>query len=464
MKKKIIWIIVALVVVAGAILGLTVFRNGKNGKVEYRTEAVSRGDIEALVVTSGTLNPIETVDVGAQVSGKIVELYADFNSQVTKGQVVAELDQEPLKMKIDQNEANYKSRVAALERSKVNLQTAEKNLERAKSLSSKELISIEEMDAAEANYLNAKSDLVSAEASLAQAKSTLDLSKVDLGYAVIKAPVDGVVITRKVNIGQTLQSSYQAPVLFQVATDLTKMKVECSVDESDIGKVKEGQKVRFTVEAYPNENFNGVVQQVRFSPETVQNVVTYTTIVNVENPEKKLLPGMTATVSIIVGEAKNVLRVPNGALRFTPNLTPEELEKLMTEMRDKLMAQRQGQGGQPGESRPGGAAPAGAAARPQGQGGPMMFQRQGGGEGQAGRARQQAPRIWIKGEDGKLLPVMVRTGVSDTSYTEILRAIGAELKEGDVLVTGTLTASSGAPNRNMNQMIFMGGPPGGGRR
>ncbi len=464
MKKKVLWIIIALVVVTGAILGLTVFRDGKNGKVEYRTEAVSRGDIEALVVTSGTLNPIETVDIGAQVSGKIVSLYADFNSQVTKGQVVAELDQEPLQLRILQNEASYKSRVAGLERSNVMLDTAAKNLERAKSLFAKDLISIEEMDAAEANYLNAKSDVTSAEASLAQAKSTLDLSKVDLAYAVIKSPVDGVVITRKVNIGQTLQSSYQAPVLFQVATDLTKMKVECSVDESDIGKVKEGQKVRFTVEAYPNENFNGVVQQVRFSPETVQNVVTYTTIVNVENPEKKLLPGMTATVSIIVGEAKNVLRVANAALRFTPNLTPAELEKLMQEMRDKLMAQRQGQGGQPGAAGPGGTAPAGAAARPQGQGGAMMFQRQGGGEGQAGRARQQAPRIWIKGENGKLLPVMVRTGVSDTSYTEIVRAIGAELKEGDVLVTGTLTASSGTSNRNMNQMMFMGGPPGGGRR
>jgi HlyD family secretion protein len=255
-----------------------------------------------------------------------------------------------------------------------------------------------------------------------------------------------------------------APVLFQVATDLTKMKVECSVDESDIGKVKEGQKVRFTVEAYPNENFNGVVQQVRFSPETVQNVVTYTTIVNVENPEKKLLPGMTATVSIIVGEAKNVLRVPNGALRFTPNLSPEELEKLMTEMRDKLMAQRQAQGGQAGASAPGGAAPAAGGARPQGQGGAAMFQRQGGGEGQAGRTRQQMPRVWLMGEDGKLVPIMVRTGVSDTSYTEIVRAMGAELKEGDVTVTGTLTATSSSTNRGMNQMMFMGGPPGGGRR
>ena len=320
MKKKIIWIIVALVIVTGAILGLTVFKSGKNGKVEYKTEVIGKGDIEALVVTSGTLNPIETVDVGAQVSGKIEKLYADFNTVVKKGDIVAELDQEPLRMKIDQNEANYKSRVASLERSKVQLQTAEKAYERAKTLFAKELISIEEMDAAEANYLNAKSDIVSSEATLAQAKSTLDLSKVDLGYSIIKAPVDGVVITRKVNIGQTLQSSYTAPVLFQVATDLTKMKVECSVDESDIGKVKEGQKVRFTVEAYPNETFNGVVQQVRFSPETVQNVVTYTTIVNVDNPDKKLLPGMTATVSIIVGEAKDVLRVSNAALRFTPNL------------------------------------------------------------------------------------------------------------------------------------------------
>jgi len=376
---------------------------------------------------------------------------------------VAELDQEPLKMKIDQNEANYKSRVASLERAKVTLQTAEKAYARAKSLFAKELISIEEMDAAEANYLNAKSDLVSSEASLAQAKSTLDLSKVDLGYAVIKAPVDGVVITRKVNIGQTLQSSYQAPVLFQIATDLTKMKVECSVDESDIGKVKEGQKVRFTVEAYPNETFNGIVQQVRFSPETVQNVVTYTTIVNVENPEKKLLPGMTATVSIIVGEAKNVLRVSNAALRFTPNLSAEELARIQQEMRDRIMAQRQAQGGQPGAAAPGGTAPAAGGARPDGQGGQMSFNRQGGGEGQAGRPRQQMPRVWLMDEKGKFRMAVLRTGVSDTSYTEIVRS---ELKEGDVIIAGvqsaTTTASSGQPG--MGGMMFMGGPPLGGRR
>jgi HlyD family secretion protein len=246
------------------------------------------------------------------------------------------------------------------------------------------------------------------------------------------------------------------------------MKVECSVDESDIGKVKEGQKVRFTVEAYPNETFNGVVQQVRFSPETVQNVVTYTTIVNVDNPEKKLLPGMTATVSIIVGEAKDVLRVSNAALRFTPNLSQEELQALMKESMDRMMAERQAQGGQPGQpgaQAAGGAAPATAGgARPQGAGqeGQRMFNRQGGGEGQAGRARQQAPRVWLMGADGKMKMAFLRTGVSDTSFTEIVRS---ELKEGDVVLAGTLTASTMTQSGpGMGGMMFMGGPPSGGRR
>ena len=463
MKKKAIWIIAALVIVTGAILYLTVFRDGKNGEVKYRTEVIGRGEIEALVVTSGTLNPLETVDVGAQVSGKIEKLYADFNSPVKQGQIVAELDQEPLRMKIQQNEASYKTRLASLEQAKVNLQTSEKSYERAKSLFAKSLLSVEEMDAAEAAYLNSKSALVSAEAGLAQAKSTLDLSKVDLGYAIIRSPVDGVVITRKVNIGQTLQSSYAAPVLFQVATDLTKMKVECSVDESDIGKVKEGQKVRFTVEAYPDETFNGVVQQVRFSPETVQNVVTYTTIVNLDNPEKKLLPGMTATVSIIVGEAKDVLRVSNVALRFTPTLSAEETAKVMQETRDRMMSRWQAQGGPPGAAAPAGTAPSAAGPRPEGQGGQAIFNRAGGGVQGSGQARPQVPRVWVMDKDGKLGMMFIRTGVSDTSYTEIVRS---ELKEGDVVLAGYLTSTTAASasQPRIGGMMFMGGPPSAGRR
>ena len=406
MKKKIIWIIVALVIVTGAILGLTVFKGGKNGKVEYRTEVIGKGDIEALVVTSGTLNPIETVDVGAQVSGKIEKLYADFNTrrQEGRGRGRARPGAPEDEDRPERGQLQEPRRLARAVQGPA-CRRPRRPYERAKTLFAKELISIEEMDAAEATYLNAKSDLVSSEASLAQAKSTLDLSKVDLGYAVIKAPVDGVVITRKVNIGQTLQSSYAAPVLFQVATDLTKMKVECSVDESDIGKVKEGQKVRFTVEAYPNETFNGVVQQVRFSPETVQNVVTYTTIVNVDNPEKKLLPGMTATVSIIVGEAKNVLRVSNAALRFTPNSEPR-----------RARGQAEGDDGPDDGPAPGPGRPARRAAGP-GRGRSVRgrrpgrkarrarargtFTRQGGGQG-TGQARAQMPRVWLQDKDGKL--------------------------------------------------------------
>jgi HlyD family secretion protein len=212
----------------------------------------------------------------------------------------------------------------------------------------------------------------------------------------------------------------------------------------------------------------GVVQQVRVSPTTTQNVVTYTTIVNVDNPEKKLLPGMTATVSIIVGEAKNVLRVPNAALRFTPTLSEAEMAKIVQEMRDRFQAQRQAQGGQPGgTAAPQGGTGAPAAAggqRPTGQGGAAqgaaMFNRQGGGQG-GGQNRQQMPRVWVQDADGKMRMVMVRTGVSDTSYTEILRS---ELKEGDVVVLGTLSATSpGQSGPGMGGMMFMGGPPPGRR-
>ena len=456
MKKKITWIVVVLVIIAGSVLGVTLIKKGKNGVVKYRKEAVGRGDIEAMVVTSGTLNPIELTDVGSQVSGKINKLYADYNSLVTQGQIVAELELEPLQMKIQQNEANYQSRVASLERAKVTLDNLKRKYERAMSLAEKKLLSSEEKEAAEANYLSAKTDVTSAEASLAQAKTQLDLSKVDLSYAVIRAPVDGVVITRKVNVGQTIQASMTAPVLFQVATDLTKMKVECDVDEADIGKLKEGQKARFTVEAFPNESFNGVVQQVRYASQTVQNVVTYTTVINVENPEKKLRPGMTATVSIIVGEAKNALRVPNSALRFTPPLTQAEMEKMMKEMGDRMMAQRSSQGG-PGAQT--GAAPQGEGAqqqaRPvgQGQGAPTGGRFAGGLSG--GQRRQQPSRVWVLDKDGKLRMIFIRPGLTDNTYTEVLRS---DLKEGDEIITGTESAVSAA-NRPQQQG-GRGGPGG----
>ena len=317
MKKKITIAAIGVIAVA-AVLYFTVLKTGDAAEVGYRTEALQVGSIEALVDTTGTLNAVTMVDVGSQVSGKIEEIYVDFNSQVKTGQVIARIDQEQFMTRVKQNEANFRSAQARLDNSKVNLENTKKKYERAKNLFEKDLISIEEMDTAETNYYGAMSDQQTATASLEQAQSALDSSRVDLSYTVIKSPIDGVVINRNINVGQTVAASLQAPVLFQIANDLTQMQVECVVDEADIGKVKEDQDVRFTVDAYPNERFRGTVKQVRYAPEVVSNVVTYTTIVAVANPEMKLRPGMTATVSIVVGEARDKLLVPNTALNVQP--------------------------------------------------------------------------------------------------------------------------------------------------
>ena len=446
MKKKIVLIAIALAVV-GTVLGLTVFKGKKDGVVKYRKEALTKGDIESIVVTSGTLNPVRLVEVGSQVSGKIDKLYVDFNSQVKQGQPLAELDQSILKAKIDQNNANYLSSVAAQERAKVTLGNLQKKFERAKSLFAKNLISFEENEAAEAAYLEAKTDVQSAEARVAQAKSQLDSSKVDLTYATIRSPIDGVVINRLINVGQTVAASFTAPKMFEIANDLAKMQVECDVDEADIGKIKENQKVRFTVDSFPDETFFGTVNQVRFSPTTTQNVVTYTTIVDVDNPGMKLRPGMTATVQVIAGEAKNVLRIPNSALRFTPNLPPEELQKIMKEAGEKLAARFQQQGGQAAGTRG-----AGQGAQPGGAAAPMMmFGQSGTTQPSQGRMRQPS-RVWIQDEQGKFQIVFIRPGVADNSYTEVLRG---DLKEGQEVIVGIGAAPIGqTPDSRARMMMF----------
>jgi HlyD family secretion protein len=456
-KKK--WLIMAAVLVGVVVIvvGATVLKNGKSTGPKYRTEAVGRGDIEALVVTSGTLNPVMTVEVGSQVSGKINKINVDYNSQVKKGDILAELDLSILQSKIDQNNANYLSAQASLDRAKVTLDNLKKKYDRSLTLFEKNLISYEEKEAAEASYLGAKTDVTSAQARLEQAKSQLESSKLDLSYAIIRSPIDGVVITRDMNVGQTVAASYQAPKLFTIANDLSKMQVECSVDEADIGKVLEKQKVRFTVDAFADETFFGTVKQVRYSPTTSQNVVTYTTIVDVDNPGMKLRPGMTATVSIITGEAKNVVRVPNAALRFTPTLPAEELAKIMKESFEAMMARRQAEAGQAGQGQAG--QPAGsrqtqtgspaANLRPDGQSerprsGGMTFmqvqtQGQNGGASQAMRSGRQPSRVWVQDKDGKLRMVFLRPGVTDNSYTEIVRS---ELKEGDLVILGEDNAST----------------------
>jgi HlyD family secretion protein len=443
MKKKTIIIAVILVIVIGAALSYALLRKGSDNGALYKTEALKRGDLQALVITTGTLNPVTIVDIGSQVSGKIDNLYVDFNSTVKKGQVIAELDQELFLTRVKQDEANYRSSVASLEGSKVTLENTKRQLDRALSLFEKNLISFEEKESAETQYYSAKANLQSAEARLEQVKSQLDSSKVDLSYTVIKSPIDGVVINRAVNIGQTVAASLQAPVLFQIANNLSKMQVECSVDEADIGKVKEGQDVTFTVDAFPNDNFRGKVAQVRYSPQVVQNVVTYTTIVDLDNPDLKLRPGMTATVSIVVGEAKDKILVPNSALRFTPDLSQEEMRELFQAMR----AQR---GGQPRQSdgqreRSGGDKPSGQ---------PSGFQGQARMRGDSGRqGNRQVSRVWIQDEEGNLQVVMIRAGVTDNNYTEV---ISGDLKEGQEVITGEEKASDRSrQSSDMGRMMRM---------
>ena len=401
MKKKIFAGSIGMLAITGVVLGFTLFNKERINGTTYTTALITRGSVESLVVTTGTLNPVLLVDVGSQISGIIEEIHVDFNSQVEKGQVLAKIDQSSFITRLKQEEANYLNARAGLDKSKMTLENLENKNGRYSELFEKNLVSFEEMENIETQYFNAKADVLSAEARLAQAQSQLDSSQVDLEYTVIKSPVDGVVIDRKVNVGQTVAASMQTPVLFIIAQDLSSMQVECSVDEADIGLIEDRQKVKFTVDAYPDEEFTGKVSQIRYSPDITQNVVTYTTIVAVENPELKLLPGMTATVSIVIGEAIDVLLVPNSALRFTPQFSEKELEKLTEERRTNGEVPAS-----PGSGRPGVT---------------VMNQK-----------RQETARTWIVDETNTPKSVPVKTGVTDNSYTEI---IGGELVEGQPVIT-----------------------------
>jgi len=455
MKKK-KWLIMGVglaVVIIALLLFLGLGKRNTNG-IDYTTEKVQKGNLEALVSTTGTLNPVILVEVGSQVSGRISKIYADFNTRVKAGQVVAEIDPSQILTRVQQNEANYESSKASLEKARVALENLDKQYQRALKLFEKELISYEEKESVEAEYLSAKAEVQSSQSRLLQARSQLDSSKVDLEYTVIKSPIDGIVILRSINVGQTVAASFQAPVLFKIANDLSKMQVECSIDEADIGKIQEGQETRFTVDAFPDEQFTGKVIQVRYSPEVIQNVVTYTTIVDVSNPSLKLRPGMTATVSIITGKAENALMVPNAALRFTPELTPEEMKAIFQRVRSEMMSKAGNTPNTPGggESRSPGAQPGG------GGGGMFMAGHSPGMGGSSSGDRTQRPRqfsrVWILDKNEQLTPVMLRTGVSDDNYTEVK---WGNLVEGQLVITG-LGESSNSPSHGPRpDMMFRRG-------
>ncbi len=291
---------------------------GRREVARFSTVPVSRGDIVDVVGATGLLQAVITVQVGSQVSGTISELHADFNSNVKKDQVVAKLEQSLFIARLNQAKANLASAQANVDRSQASIDDAKQKYERAQELAKQSLVPESDLETARATYQSAVAQNTSDKAAVKQAEAAMNQAQVDLDHTVITAPVDGVVLARNVDIGQTVAASFQAPVLFVIANDLTQMQVNASIDEADIGRVRVGQDVTFSVDAFPDQNFAGRVEQVRLQPVTNQNVVTYNTIITVDNSRLKLMPGMTATVSVVVRKAPNALRIPTAALRFRP--------------------------------------------------------------------------------------------------------------------------------------------------
>ena len=361
--KKIILIVVALGAIGGGYYYYKIRTRPPEPTV--MTQPISRGDVVESVGATGTLEAVETVDVGTQVSGVVQELYADFNSIVKQGQVIARLDPQLIQTQIEQQSANVVRAEADLERLRVSLADAKQKLERADQMSAKQLIPRTELETAEVNVKAAEAQIRSSEAALTQARAQLNNQKVNLGYTTIKAPIDGIVISRNVDQGQTVASSMNAPTLYVLAADLTKMQVLANIDEADVGRMRPGQNVTFRVDAFPTDTFVGTVSQVRLQPAVVQNVVTYSTVISVPNLDLKLKPGMTANVNIEIARRTNVLRIPNAATRFRP--TPEMFTVLNQPVPPEMERGRGGFGRR-GEGMRGGNQPGAAPGQPAGAG------------------------------------------------------------------------------------------------
>ena len=429
MKRKTIWLAAAIAAASG--MGAVVVLKGGGG-AQFRTARIDRGTIESTISATGNLNAVVTVEVGTQVSGNISALYADFNTRVKKGQLVARIDPEIFQAKVTQAQANVDAARAAvgnaqasfqkseaevsnakamlavaqanLAKEKVNAADAKTKFSRQQALFGKGLIATQDRDtaqaasdaeeatvasmqaqvqaaddsirSAEASRDVARTAVVSAQAQVTQQQAALRQAQIDLEHTYIVAPVDGVVVSRKVDVGQTVAASLQAPTIFEIAQDLTKMQVDTNVDEADVGRVAVGQQANFTVDAYPGRTFPGAVTEIRKAPINVQNVITYDVVVGVSNPDQKLFPGMTANVHMLTDSRENALRVPNAALRFRP---------------------------------------ADAKAQPSA----------------TGRRDTGMQTVWIAGENGKPTPVRVKLGIADGTYSEV---ISGDLHENDEVI------------------------------
>ncbi|MBQ2984073.1 MAG: efflux RND transporter periplasmic adaptor subunit [Candidatus Gastranaerophilales bacterium] len=336
MNKKQIIIISSAIAILSIIL---IFFFGAN-KIKYNTKPLAKDTIIQYVEASGTIKPINTIAVGTQVSGTVYKIYVDYNSVVKKGDLLAELDPSLFQANVEQASAKLNNAKASFAKATSTLNYKKNNYHRYKNLYEKNYVSKDDVELAQANYLQAKAELDAARAEVSAANATLDNNLTNLRYSKIVSPVDGTVISRAVDVGQTVAASFNTPTLFEVAKDLTQMQIETSVSEADIGKIKVGQKVQYTLDGYQDKIFNGEVVQIRLASTTTNNVVTYTVIVSVDNTEGFAIPGMSANVSIIVGEVKDVFCVMNQALKFTPETNTQKYEKQGIWILDKGIPKR----------------------------------------------------------------------------------------------------------------------------
>jgi HlyD family secretion protein len=376
----------------------------RGGPPVYRTDPVTRGPITETVSATGDVSAIVTVNVGSQVSGTISKLYVDFNSKVKKDQPLADLDPRLFRAAVEKADAGLASARADVEKAQAQLNDAVRVEKRTRELFEQRLVSQQDVDSATANREQMSANLSSARAKVLQARADRDQAATNLSLAKIRSPIDGIVVSRAVDVGQTVAASFQTPTLFTIANDLTKMQVLANIDEADVGKVHEGDEARFTVDAYPGDEFRGSIREVRQAPNTIQNVVTYAAVIDAANPDRKLRQGMTAAVRVLSSHKDDVLRVSNAALRWKPeNAAPSETAP--QQRADRTLARADRRAGQ------------------------------GGGPAAAGK-----PARVYKLDDGKLVPVDIRIGISDGQRTEVMSG----LAENDPVIVGDQGSGSAA--------------------
>ena len=437
MNPKSKWLIL---IGAAVLVGLfAAFGLNRSTQAQHFTAKVERGDIHDVVDATGTINAVITVQVGSQVSGTIAKLNVDFNSRVHKGDIVALIDPALFQgallqasADLDNAKANLVAAKANLEKAKASAQQTKADYDRAAQLTKDSITSQQQLDLAKANYDSANAavgaaaaNVSQAEAQVSQKAAALTVAQTNLNYTVIRSPIDGTVVARNVDVGQTVAASLQAPTIFTIAQDLTKMLVYTKTDESDVGNIKPGKQVTFKVDAFPKDTFRGVVSQVRMNPTTVQSVVTYDTIIEFANPELKLFPGMTAYVTIPVATVQNVMKVPNTALRYKPPLGPEE-----------ILAMYKQYGIEGNERQQASDDPSPSAHGPQAGGDNQNLPR---------GPRAETAVVWKLGANNTMEPVKISLGITDHAYTQVSALIKGELKEGDALIIRSVTPKTQGP-------------------